>query len=161
MEDKTNGNTEPRSVLVDGKLGMLRAILDIIIPSDTGFPGAGELGASRYVERNVAESPHFTCLLIDGLDQIEIESYTTYKKDFTDLKVNHKIEVLRVVEQHATGFFEVLVRYCYNFYYTHPKVLKLLGLETRHPQPKGYQLETIDLTLLDKVTARGQFYRQI
>ena len=92
MEQTINGNSEPGLVLIDGQLGMLRAILDIIIPAETGFPGAGDLGASRYVERNVAKSPHFTRLLLDGLVQIEVESHATHKMDFTDLKVDQKIE---------------------------------------------------------------------
>jgi hypothetical protein len=52
------------------------------------------------------------------------------------------------------------VQHTYSGYYSHPTVIRLLGLEARPPQPRGYHLEPLDFTLLDNVKQRGSLYRQ-
>ena len=53
-----------------------------------------------------------------------------------------------------------LVRQTYNGYYTNSRVIQLLGLEDRPPQPRGYQLEQGDFSVIEKVMKRGTIYRE-
>jgi hypothetical protein len=44
-------------------------------------------------------------------------------------------------------------------YYRDDRVMRSLGMETRPPFPKGFEVEQGDWSLLDPVRARPKFYR--
>jgi choline dehydrogenase-like flavoprotein len=44
--------------------------------------------------------------------------------------------------------------------YSHPTIVRLLGMEGRPPQPRGHHLEPLDLSLLDNIKQRQPIYRQ-
>ena len=68
---------------------------------------------------------------------------------------------MRQVEADHTEFFDLLVRQTYNGYYTDPKVVELIGMEPRPPQPMGHRLEMGDLTLIENVKWRSIAYREV
>ena len=83
----------------------------------------------------------------------------TFSREFYALTEEEKVRVLRDVEAEHPSFFEMLVLHAYAGYYVNPKVIGLLGLEARPPQPQGYQLEPFDVELLGRVKERGKVYR--
>ena len=152
--------TEPDAptFFVSEQMDMLAAVLDRIVPAGAGFPGAGQLGVATYVDRVVAQSAHLRKLFAAGLAELSVRAGLG---GFTALTDDRKDAVLREVESAAPQFFEALVLRTYNGYYMDPKVIALLGLETRPPQPRGYSVEPGDLGGLERVKGRGQVYRGV
>jgi hypothetical protein len=135
-------------------------VLNRLIPASDGFPGAGDLDVATYVDTVVGRSADLKRLFTEGLTHIAMISQAQQEQEFSDLADDQKDAVLRQVETLYPVFFEALVQHTYSGYYSHPTVLRLLGLEARPPQPRGYHLEPLDLTLLDNVKQRSPMYRQ-
>jgi hypothetical protein len=140
---------------------LLSHILNRLVPASDDFPGAGDLGVASYVDTVVGRSAELKRLFAQGLTDIALASQALQGQDFFELAGDQKDVVLRQVETQQPAFFEALVQHTYSGYYSHPAVIRLLGLEARPPQPRGYHLEPLDLTLLDHVKQRGPLYRQI
>ena len=147
-----------QAFFVSEQMDLLTAVLDRVIPGDGVFPGAGELGIAPYVDRVVAQSVRLRRLFAAGLAELSVRAGLG---GFTTLTDARKDAVLREVESAAPEFFEALVRRAYNGYYMDPKVIVLLGLEARPPQPRGYSLEPGELGGLERVKGRGQVYRDV
>jgi Gluconate 2-dehydrogenase subunit 3 len=140
---------------------LLVSVLNRIVPAAGAFPGAGDLGVASYIERVVGQSTALRRLFAQGLVQITLMSLTQYAQPFTMLLEEQRDAVLRQVETTAPEFFEVLVTHTYSGYYSHPTIVRLLGMEGRPPQPRGYHLEPLDLSLLDNIKQRQPIYRQV
>lgn len=122
------------------------------------MPGAGELGTADYLDGIAAGSAGIARLFSGGLQDIEIAA-ARLGSGFEELSRDHQDEVLRGVEANSPQFFDLLVRHTYNGYYSNPKVVELLGLDPRPPQPRGNRVERGDLSSLQVVAERGQAYR--
>jgi hypothetical protein len=140
---------------------LLMSVLNRIVPAAGAFPGAGDLGVASYLDRVVGQSAVLRRLFAQGLVQITLMSQTQYAQPFTMLLEEQRDTVLRQVETTAPEFFEVLVTHTYSGYYSHPTIVRLLGMEGRPPQPRGYHLEPLDLSLLDNNKQRQPIYRQV
>ncbi len=134
------------------------AILDRLIPRQGDMPGAGELGAADYLDDMAANSAQLARLFSRGLQDIEIAA-ARLGPGFERLSEERQNEALRCVEANSPEFFDALVRHAYNCYYTNPKVVELLGLDPRPPQPRGNHVERGDFSSLKTVMERGQAYR--
>ena len=75
-------------------------------------------------------------------------AYRMYAKDFPSLSGEQMHLVLRQVEVDEGEFFDLLVRQTYNGYYTDPRIVELLGLEARPPQPLGHSVDQISYAAL-------------
>jgi hypothetical protein len=139
---------------------LLSAVLNRLVPASDDFPGAGDLGVATYVDTVVGRSAELKRLFSQGLTYIAMISQAQQAQEFSNLADDQKDAVLRQVETLDPAFFEALVQHTYSGYYIHPTVIRLLGLEARPPQPRGYHLEPLDLTLLDRVKQRTPMYRQ-
>jgi len=140
---------------------LLVSVLNRIVPAAGAFPGAGDLGVASYLDRVVGQSTALRRLFAQGLVQITLMSQTQYAQPFTMLSQEQRDAVLRQVETTAPEFFEVLVTHTYSGYYSHPTIVRLLGMEGRPPQPRGHHLEPLDLSLLDNIKQRQPIYRQM
>jgi len=140
---------------------LLVSVLNRIVPAAGAFPGAGDLGVASYLDRVVGQSAALRRLFAQGLVQITLMSQTQYAQPFTMLSQEQRDAVLRQVETTAPEFFEVLVTHTYSGYYSHPTIVRLLGMEGRPPQPRGHHLEPLDLSLLDNIKQRQPIYRQV
>ena len=112
-----------------------------------------------HIASVVSGSAALRRLFIYGLAEIGIVSHRRYSREFVDLTDEEKDEVLRSIESDEPDFFEALVQHSYNGYYTNRKVIELLGLQARPPQPRGHSLETGNLALIENVKKRGRAYR--
>ena len=134
-------------------------VLDRIVPGRDGFPGAGELGVAQHVDRVAASDPGLGQLFQDGLASIGSAGREAHSADFADLADDQKVEVLRTVESESPQFFSMLVRHAYAGYYSNRRVIEMLGLEARPPQPLGFDLDPFDPAMVEKVSERGKIWR--
>ena len=144
--------------LSQSQCSLVTAVLDRLIPRQSEMPGAGEVGTADYLDRLVSNSARLARLFSAGLQDIEIAA-SRLGSGFEELSDDQKDEVLRGVEADSPQFFDLLVRHTYNGYYSNPKVVELLGLDPRPPQPRGNRVERGDLSSLEVVIERGQAYR--
>ena len=98
-------------------------------------------------------------LFNDGLAAIEAASRRAHSAAFADLVDDQKVQVLRTVEAESPQFFAMLLRHTYAGYYSNPRIIELLGLEVRPPQPLGFDLEPFDPSTVEKVRERGKVWR--
>jgi hypothetical protein len=147
------------SFFADSQRELMTSILNRVVPPSGAFPGAGDLGIANDVDRMVGRSPELRRLFTQGLAHIAIVSQQRWGREFTGLSDVDKDAVLRHVEISHAAFFNALVTHTYSGYYSSPIVVQLLGLEAQSPQPRGYELEPLDLSLLESVKHRGQKYR--
>ena len=144
--------------LSESQHSLATVVLDRLIPPQGDMPGAGELGTADYLDGIAAGSAGIARLFFGGLQDIEIAA-ARLGSGFEKLSGDQQDEVLRGVEAHSPEFFDLLVRHTYNGYYINPKVVELLGLDPRPPQPRGNHVERGDLGSLQVVVERGQVYR--
>ena len=137
---------------------LITAVLDRLIPSQGEMPGAGELGTTDYLDGIAAGSAGIARQFSAGLQDIEIAA-ARIGSGFQELSGNQQDEILRGVEADSPQFFDLLVRHTYNGYYSNSKVVELMGLDPRPPQPRGNSVESGDLSSLQVVVERGQAYR--
>ena len=153
--------TMPDSILVEPQRVLLTRVLDRLIPPSGKLPGAGELGVAGYIDRVAAGSIDLRKPILGALGQIEAAAGRSHASPFTDLSGEHQDAVLRGVESLEPELFGTLLQQAYNGYYSNPKVIQGLGLETRPPQPLGHELEPGDLSALENVRRRGRAYREV
>ena len=127
-------------------------VLDQLVPARDGFPGAGELGVG-------ASDPGLGRLFNDGLAAIEAASHRAHSAAFADLADDQKVQVLRTVEAESPQIFAMLLRHTYAGYYSNPRIIELLGLEARPPQPLGFDLEPFDPGIVENARKRGKIWR--
>jgi hypothetical protein len=139
---------------------LLVSVLNRIVPAAGTFPGAGDLGVASYIDRVVGQSAALKHLFAQGLVQMTLMSQAQYAQPFTMLLEGQRDAVLRQIETMAPEFFEVLVTHTYSGYYSHPTIVRLLGMEGQPPQPRGHHLEPLDLNLLENIKQRQPIYRQ-
>ena len=150
-----------KSFLSEAQTALLRDVLDSIVPGGDGFPGAGGLGVAAHVDGVVGASVALRGLFSDGLTAIEIACSNRYSRPFSEMSGDERLDVLRGVEAERPGFFYELVKHTYAGYYATPRILGLLGLEQRAPQPLGYDMEPFDPSLTENVKRRGKVYRDV
>ena len=136
-------------------------VLDQLIPARGDFPGAGELGVAQHLGSLAGSKPDLGGLLRDGLEAIESASREAHFAAFSDISDDRKVEVLRAVEAESPQSFAMLVRHAYAGYYSNRRVIELMGLEARPPQPLGFELEPFDPTTVEHVRERGKIWREV
>ena len=131
---------------------LLAAVLDSLVPAGDGFP-AGSV-AVEHVLATAAVSPDAASLLERALEAID-----DVPGVFARLGADERERVLGRVEETHGAPFDALVRHTYDGYYSHPAVLRRLGLEPGPVQPRGHRIESTALPDLGRVVARGPVYR--
>ena len=152
---------EGNRVFTESQEGLLKEVVNCIVPAEDGFPGAGDLGVASHIDATIAESAAMKKLFLAGLAHVEITAFRTLGRDFAGLSPEEKYRALRQVEQEESDFWDALVQQTYNGYYTDPAILSLIRQEARPPQPRGYPMRPFDLKLLDNVRNRAPLYRRV
>ena len=149
-----------RSFFNDAQIELMIEVLNRIIPANGERPGAGEI-AVTYLDEVVGGSPRLKRIFNHGLSQLEVVAYRMYAQDLPSLTGEQIDVVLRQVEVDEGEFFDLLVRHTYNGYYTDPRIVQLLGIEARPPQPLGHRVDQGNITLVENVKNRGIVYREV
>jgi hypothetical protein len=135
---------------------LVRLVLNRLIPSSGSFPAAGDLGVADHLDGIAEASPTSRRALLEGFGQIERAA--GHGDGFAALSPEAQDAVLTDVERRHPAFFEALVLHAYHGYYSHPAVVRLLGI-AGPPQPRGYALEPFDPALVEGVGKRRPLYR--
>lgn len=135
---------------------LVRLVLNRLIPAEGGFPAAGDLGVADHLEAIAATAPAARRALLEVLGAIERAAGPG--GGLAALADEAQDAALRDAERRHPGLFEALVLHTYNGYYSHPEVVRLLGV-AEPPQPRGYLLEPFDTALTGAVGKRPPFYR--
>jgi hypothetical protein len=138
---------------------LLRLVLNRLVPRGGDYPAAADLGIVDELERAAARSPATRRMLIEAVRQIDILASRRRPGSFVALSEEARDDVLREVEQAHSEFFEALLRHTYSAYYSHPRVVRLLGIEGP-PQPHGYSMEPLEPDLVENVRRRPPIYRR-
>ncbi len=141
------------------QMALVAKVLDQVVPGRDGFPGAGELGVAQHLDSVASSDPGLGRLFQDGFASIESASCRRHSADFADLADDQKVQVLRTVEAENSQSFAMLVRHTYAGYYSNSKIIELMGLEARPPQPLGFDLDPFDPSMVEKVSERGKIWR--
>lgn len=150
-------------VLDEDQRSLLTAVLDRLVPARAGLAGAGGLGGVAVLERTLAAAPALRRLFFEGLLAIDLRSacrsISAPAQGFADLVLDEQDAALREVEGALPAFFAALVDHAYRGYYTRPEVHRLIGHESRPPQPLGHHLPPFDSALLARQRRRAPFWR--
>jgi hypothetical protein len=143
--------------IIDGSIFVTSAAVN-----PTSTIQALALYIADYIKRNSRSlASRLRRLFSQGIVQIDITGQQQYTQEFTSLSDHQKDGVLRHVESNHPKFFDALVTHTYSGYYSHPVVIRLLGLDVRPPQTRGYELEPLDLGLLEHVKRRIPLYKPV
>lgn len=136
----------------------LRAVLDMIIPAsgDGRFPSAADVDVLDHIREFAS---HLLPALREDLGRLDRLAVERSGSAFAQLTESDRACVVNDVRSAEPGFLKDLALQAATRYYQHDRVLRALGMEARPPFPKGYEVVSGDLSLLDPVRKRGKRYR--
>ena len=140
---------------------LLSAVLNRIIPHQSGRPGAGDLGVAAFVENFASETPVRTRLFNQGLNALDTAVSEGPSGSFLDLEDQAKDDAIRKAELTNPTFFQQLVLQTYNGYYTDTRILDIIGYNVPKPPATGARPTLMDESLLDKQRRRAPFWRKV
>lgn len=136
----------------------LRAVLEMIIPasSDGRFPSAADVNVLDHIRESAS---HLLAALREDLGRLDRLAVERSGSAFAQLTDSDRARVVDEIRCAEPGFLKDLALEAVTCYYQDDRVLHALGVEARPPFPKGYQVVSGDLSLLDPVRKRGKLYR--
>ena len=136
----------------------LAAVLDMIIPasSDGRFPSAAQVDVLDHIRESRSQLLPALREDLDRLDRLAAEHAGTAFAHLTESDRSRVMDEVRCAEPDFLKDFALATATCY---YQDDRVLHALGMEARPPFPKGYEVLSGDLSLLDPVRRRGKLYR--
>ena len=145
-------------VLTAAQREILRAVLDMIIPvsEDGRFPSAAEVDVLEHIRESQS---HLLPALREDLGRLDRLAAEHSGTAFAHLTESDRIRVMDEIRSAEPGFLKDLALQTATRYYQDDRVLRALGMEARPPFPKGYEVVSGDLSLLDPVRKRGKLYR--
>lgn len=137
--------------LTDAQQVTLKLVLNMIIPpsADGRMPGAADVDVQGYIQ---SYEKQYLDSLAAELDRLESEG-------FSSLSAVDQTALVDQLRSDEPQFLAALAMHTAAAYYMDDRVVVALGMEARPPFPKGYEVLSGDLTLLDPVKARGQIWR--
>ena len=140
---------------------VLTRVMDLIIPPDGDFPGAGGLGLSERLERASLRYGRLRSGLLTVLDAMSLDIASRIEGGFAALDEERQIAALATVESDLPVQFSEFVELVYETYYTDSRVYERIGWAGRPPQPEGFELEPWDPSILENVRKREPFWREV
>ena len=146
------------SVLTQEQSRSLPLLLNMIIPPapDRGMPGAGDLDFIGYMTEFEPGLIEAVQLELDTLNQ---KAREYYMRTFADLHPDDRDRLVDRLRSENVQFAQAIVVNTMACYYQDDRVVVALGMEARPPFPKGNEVKSGDLSLLDPVRKRKQLYR--
>lgn len=139
---------------------VLAQIMDLIVPPDGDFPGAGGLGMAETLENASQRYGRLRSGLLSVLDALSLDMAARVEGGFAALDSERQIAALNTVETNLPVQFAEFVELVYETYYTDDRVHSRIGWVGRPPQPEGFELEPWDPSILENVRVREPFWRQ-
>ena len=140
---------------------VLKRVMDLVIPPDGDFPGAGGLGLAEQLERSSQRYGRLRSGLLSVLDAMSLDIASRIEGGFAALDEERQIAALKTVETNLPAQFGEFVELVYGNYYTDSRVHERIGWVGRPPQPEGFDLEPWDPAVLENMRKREPFWRQV
>ncbi len=136
----------------------LRVVLEMIIPAsgDGRFPSAAEVDVLGHIRESQSQ---LLPALREDLGRLDGLAAEHSGSAFAQLTDSDRVRVVDEIRSGEPGFLKDLALQTATCYYQDDRVLRALGMEARPPFPKGYEVLSGDLALLDPVRKRGKLYR--
>ena len=151
--------TTSKQLLTEAQRELLTAMLNCIIPAQGDHPAAGDFQIADFVERAISPDPELRGKLTTGLTQTETAAAKLANAKFTQISPAKQETVLKEIQAENPAFFDLVLRQCYNGYYTNPQIQDLIGYQ--RATPESYQYEPMDQSLLEPQKQRAPFWTQI
>ena len=130
----------------------------IVPPSGDGrLPGASEVGVAAFLASHAAD---YLPQLGDELDRLDDDCRDAAGCDFAAAEQGVRQGVLDAARAGDPRFLGTLALHTVTRYYQDDRVMAAIGLEPRPPFPKGYDVPSGDLSLLEPVRRRGRVWRE-
>ena len=138
---------------------VLAIVLDLIVPAsaDGRRPSAAEVDVLGYIR---AAEPGTLANLGAELDRLDAEARERHGEGFASLDAEVRQALVDDIRAAEPSFMRTLAIQTVTCYYQDDRVLEAIGVEARPPFPKGYEVPSGDLTLLDPVRKRGRVWRE-
>lgn len=138
----------------------LDALMNLMIPAsqDGKMPAATSLGLFddlRAMPQDVRN--HFE----RGLDWLDAQAASANGKPFAELSSAEATALIDVQRSEDAAFIAAFTLHTTGRYLQDKSVVSALGLESRPPWPKGYEVAEGDWGLLDPVRQRGTIWREV
>lgn len=145
--------------LSGGQRETLDLVLDMIVPpsGDGRLPGASEVGVPAFLASHAAD---YVPRLAEELDRLDADSRAAAGRRFAEAGREVRQRVLDAARASVPGFLGALALHAVTRYYQDDRVMVAIGLEPRPPFPKGYEVPSGDLGLLEPVRRRGRVWRE-
>ena len=133
-------------------------VLEMIIPANTErtLPSAAEVGVVPFIQQ--WDTDYFDTLKRE-LQTLNDSSQRELGVTFATADASSRWSVVNLLREQDRGFMRRLAVSAASAYYMDDRVMEALGLEARAPYPKGYEVPSGDLSLLEPVKQRGKYYR--
>jgi hypothetical protein len=118
------------AVLDAGRVDLLRAWADTIIPAEGTWPGAGELETVEYIDQNLLRAPRLRHMTLDSIDSVAEHAWTHHDRPFQELPPEDRVQVLEHFEREAPTAFLLIQELVYESYYRDSQVLKVVESTT-------------------------------
>ena len=155
MTNKSDSTEQP---LTEVQQIALSAVLDMIVPrsNDGRLPSAADIDVLGYL---IEHESRLIPSLCDALDRLEAAASNRFQAGFGALAAADREALLDEIKAADPQFLSDLAIHTVSAYYQDDGVMKAIGLEARPPFPKGYDVVSGDLSLLDPVRNRGRIWR--
>ncbi len=139
---------------------VLTRMLDLIIPQDGDFPGAGSLGLAERLERSSQRYGRLRSGLLSVLDAMSLDMASRVEGGFAALDEERQVAALKTVETNLPVQFGEFIELVYETYYTDSRVHEHIGWAGRPPQPEGFEMEPWDPSVLENARKREPLWRK-
>jgi hypothetical protein len=130
------------------------ALLDLLVPANGDVPGAGSLGLAGDVAAGLRGDALLGPLVEPGLEAVRNAARSEHADGLAGMTQDARKAFLEGQVAGNPVLALGLLRYLYPAYYAQPQVLAAIGEEPRPPFPLGFEVESTDLALLEKLRAR-------
>ncbi|MEO8605719.1 MAG: gluconate 2-dehydrogenase subunit 3 family protein [bacterium] len=142
------------------QLRALAVALDgIIPPRPDGLPGAGGVGVAAYVDAALVSLPELHAMVARSLDALDELARAHGVASVADLPPAEQTALVNALACSDDALPPIVMLHAFAGYYQQARVVEALGMPARPPHPQGYEMEPVDLTLLEPVRRRGACYR--
>jgi hypothetical protein len=133
----------------------LRGIAGLMIPASAEFdvPGADDPAIQADIVATLGRDAGLVREALDKLARLA-------GGPLASLEAARREAAVLELRKNGGAALATLTRVVLQCYYRDDRVVRSLGLETRPPYPKGYELEDGDWSLLDPVRARPTMWRR-
>ena len=138
------------TTLDDERLALLNAIADTLLPAsaDGVMPSAGDLDLWGYLAQFEPDAGEDVLAMIGHFDA-----------GFAAQTLDERVQAMTAFSESEPALFRAVLPSVYGCYYQHDRVMEGIGLAKGPPFPRGNEVESGDLSLLDPVTALDRTYR--